>query len=201
MLISEVGQAAWIICLEEMFCTEPGKGKAVAGLGSGLAHGRGGVPAMAAWGLGSTGALWCCQSWVVFQLWTWRRKVTQSGNYSAQHSQWEWRLFQNTLQSGRVFWLFSVDIPSSALPSDSLTWEPAGSFGGTWWARGAAWPVGAAHGCHWSPMAVTSTPKSLPQYPLLGKREVLLHVRSVAGPEGLCELCLFAFAASCCLCM
>lgn len=33
VLISKVGQAAWIICLEEVFCTEPRTGKAVAGLG------------------------------------------------------------------------------------------------------------------------------------------------------------------------
>lgn len=64
VLISEVGQAPSITCLEEMFCTEPGTGKAVAGLGSGLAQERG---AVAAWGLGSTGAPLMVPGWVIFQ--------------------------------------------------------------------------------------------------------------------------------------
>lgn len=49
-------------------------------------------------------------------------------------------------------------------------------------------------------MAVTGTPKSRLQCPLLGKEGVLLHVRSVAGPEGLHNFGVFAFAA-CCVCV
>lgn len=161
MLISKVGQAAWIICLEEVFCAEPGTGKAVAGLSSGLAHEMGGVLAMAAWALGSTGALWWCQGWVVFQLWMWRRKVNQSGNYSAHLSQWNGCLFQNTLQAGKVFWLFSVDIPSSALPSDSFTWDPARGPNGPeeqhhQWVQPVLSLV--THGCHWSPWLSPAPP-------------------------------------------
>lgn len=48
---------------------------------------------------------------------------------------------------------------------------------------------------------VTGTPRSLPQGFLLGKEEVLLHVRSVVGPEGLYSFCLFAFAACFCVCV
>lgn len=110
------------------------------------------------------------------------------------------RLFQNTLWAGKVFWLFSSNIPSSALPSELRPSERLGSFGGTWWARGAMWAVGPAHGCHWSPWLSLAPSNHSPMSPPGGKKEVLLHVRSLAGPEWLHNLCLFAFAVCCCVC-
>lgn len=43
-------------------------------------------------------------------------------------------------------------------------------------------------------------PQITPSVPSWAKKEVLLHVRSAAAPEGLRNLCLFAFAACCCAC-
>lgn len=77
---------------------------------------------------------------------------------------------------------------------------PLGAFNGPGEQRGQWVQPMALTGHLWLSL-VTGTPRSLPQGSLLGKEEVLLHVRSVVGPEGLYSFCLFAFAACFCVCV
>lgn len=204
MLISKVGQAAWIICLEEMFCAEPGTGKAVTGLSCGLAPERGRVLAMAAWALGSTGAPLMVPGLGGFPA----LNVKEEGESvrELQHSALPMGMgaaFRTPYRQERSFDCFLLISPAQLCP---LTASPGTQQGVSM----GSMTSGCSPGCRWSPMAVTGHPwlslitlgchqhpQTLLQCLLL---EVLFCVRSVAGPEGLHNLCLLLLPVVVCVC-